>query len=110
MSETKSKWMDKLNALRPYRKVPDEIVAGIAWYKIVDKNDVPLVNFAIAEDKADFICQAVNSQPDLYDACKIMLQEIEDNNYARYGIDPGMDDESDGAKLGRAALAKADRK
>ena len=40
-------------------------------------------------------------------ALEKMLSEIEDNNYARYGVDPGAYDESEGAKLGRAAIAKA---
>lgn len=44
---------------------------------------------------------------DLLAGCEIMLQEIKDNNYARFGINPGADDETKGAKLGRAAIAKS---
>jgi len=42
-------------------------------------------------------------------ACKIMLIEIEGNNYARYGIDPGAEDETGSAMIGRQAIANAEK-
>ena len=71
MSEyTKGEFFDVLIKFGPYRKEPTEIVVGIQWYKIVDKNGVPLVNYDMAEDKAAFICLCVNSHDDLFTACK----------------------------------------
>lgn len=50
--------------------------------------------------------RAETEKKDLLKVCEKMLSEIEDSNYARYGIDPGADDESDGAKLGRELLQR----
>lgn len=71
-----SDMMSELKDLVPYRKEPTAIIAGIQWYKVVDKNGVPLVNFDIAEDKADFICKGVNNFDGLLAACKKARDEI----------------------------------
>lgn len=77
MSEwTKEQLIEKLKKLGPYKKEPTEIHAGIQWYKVIDRNGVPLVNYDIAEDKADFICQGVNNFDTLLGASRIGLSYI----------------------------------
>ena len=99
MSEhTKDEFFDVLMKMGPYRKEPTEIVVGIQWYKIVDKNGVPLVNYDMAEDKADFICLCVNSHDDLFVACE---------RYIAYR-EGGDDDIVKIAMLMKVAIAKSE--
>lgn len=62
--------MTELQDLKPYKKKITWSGSKVRWCKVVDKNNVPLVNFPIPEDKADFIINRINSYDALLTACQ----------------------------------------
>jgi len=106
MSYTKGKWKvsGKIGGdTKVYLKGGEKYLA-----EIFPLGNIPNNTAVIEEARAN--ARLMAAAPKLLAAVKVMLREIEEYKYEKYGLILDADNESEGEKRGRQAIAEAENK